>query len=422
MIKFISSFREVSVRHPSKKVTLFSLAFILLACQPTHIPTQIAVTATSIVAPTQLPTQTEPAPTATLLPTPTQTPIPLTMEATIWSSDPVIPILNYHRFTPNSRDKTSGMVRYLGDLKNDLKSFYDSGYTLISLDDLLSGNIRVPVGRRPLILTIDDAYFANQFSLNEQGGASEFSAVGTIYRFSEEHPDFGFEIAMFANFGDKHYANSFTGTWWYEAEGWEQALADTIAWGIEHHVYPYNHTFRHPHLDQVADEVIQPQLGFNDQKLREVLTLAGHPEYASLLSNYVALPYGRSPITDKGKQLLISYVDPEGDPVRAVFEAGYEYAPAFASVPFSAGFNPMHVPRMAAIPSVIKLITEKASTFPSAERCEFTVVMGFPNIELIVAAIEQQIASGQCPEGVYILDEGVFIARDGAVKSYKPGN
>jgi hypothetical protein len=129
--------------------------------------------------------------------------------------------LNYHRFTPNPRDETSGMVRYLGDLKADLQAFYDSGYSLISLDDLLSGNIRVPEGRRPLILTIDDAYFANQFSLDDQGEISECSAVGTICQFSQEHPDFGFEIAMFANFGDKHYGNLFSGTWWYETEGWE---------------------------------------------------------------------------------------------------------------------------------------------------------------------------------------------------------
>lgn len=410
------------MRYPFTKVTLFILAFILLACQPRLYPDQVSAPPTATAIPTELPTPTQPAPTATPLPTPSQTPAPLNIDATVWTSDPIIPILNYHRFTPNSRDKTSGMVRYIGDLKSDLQSFYDAGYTLISLDELLSRHIRVSVGRRPLVLTIDDAYFANQFALDDQGDVSEFSAVGTIYHFSEEHPDFGFEIAMFANFGDKHYANLFTGTWWYEADGWERALADTIVWGIDHHVYPYNHTYRHPHLDQVADDVIQPQLAFNDQKLREYLSLAGHPEYVSLLSNYVALPYGSSPITDKGKQLLISYVDPEGDPVRAVFEAGYEYTPAFALAPFSAGFNPMHVPRMAAIPSVIKLITEKASTFPSAERCELTVVMGSPDIESIVAAIEQQIASGQCPEGVYILDEGVFIARDGVVLPFNSEN
>lgn len=408
------------MRDPFTRVTLLSLAFVLFACQPTLAPEQVMATSTSTATMTVFPTQTQPAPTSTSLPYPTRTPMPLSLDATVWASDPVIPILNYHRFTPNSRDKTSGMVRYIGDLKSDLQIFYDSGYSLISLDDLLDGAIRVPKGRRPLILTIDDACFANQFSLNDQGEVSEFSAVGTIYHFYQEHPDFGFEIAMFANFGDKHYGNLFTGTWWYEAGGWEQALAQTIAWGIEHHVYPYNHTFRHPHLDQLADDQIQSQQALNDQKLREYLALAGHPEYAALLSNYVALPYGSAPRTEKGWQQLTTYINPEGDPVRAVFEAGYEYSPAFASPPFSNTFDPMHLPRMAAIPSIIHLISQKASSFPAAENCTLTLTTGSPDAQSIMDAIEQSISSGLCPSGVYVLDEGIFLSNDDVVIPFAP--
>ena len=406
------------MRYPLKNIVLLILALILFACQPTLVFEQVVVTSTSIATLTNFPTQAKPTPTPTPLPTPTLTPTPVKMDAIVWASDPVIPILNYHRFTPNLWDETSGMVRYLGDLKNDLQTYYDSGYSLISLDDLLSGNIRVPVGRRPLILTIDDAYFANQLALNDQGEVSELSAVGAIYQFSNEHPDFGFDIAMFANLGDKYYGNLFTGTWWYVADGWQENLAQTISWGIEHNVYPYNHTYRHPHLDQLDDNLIQPQLALNDEKLREYLALAGHPEFASKLSNYIALPYGSWPVSDKGNRLLTSYLDTEGDPVRAIFEAGYEYTPAFALPPFSDGFDPMHLPRMAAIPSIIKLITETASTFPSAESCVLTLLAGHSDSQSIMAAIQQSIAGKLCPAGVYILDEGIFFARDGTVTPY----
>lgn len=304
------------------------------------------------------------------------------------------------------------MVEYLGELKNDLQAYYDAGYSLISLDDLLNGSIRVPEGRRPLILTIDDAYFANQFALDEQGDVSRYSAVGTIYQFSQDHPDFGFELGMFANFGDKYYGNLFTGTWWYVAEGWEQALAQTIVWGIEHHVYPYNHTYQHPHLNQLADAQIQPQLAKNDAALRDYLAMAGHPEYAALISNYVALPYGIAPATDKGWQLLTTYADPEGKPVRAIFEAGYEYQPAYASPSFSANFDPLHLPRMAALPSVIQLITKTAPTFPLAQHCALTIHSANPDDDAIISAIQAQISSGSCQPGVYILEQGIFIARD----------
>ena len=108
--------------------------------------------------------------------------------------------------------------------------------------------------------------------------------------------------------------------------------------------------------------------------------------------------------------------------MRAVFEAGYEYRPAFASPAFADGFDPMHLPRMAAIPSVIRLITEKAATFPSAENCTLTVTSGSVDFEPIIAAIQENISSGKCSSGIYVLDEGVFIARDGIVVPFDPGN
>ena len=409
------------MRKSSSKFSLLVIALILFACQPPKTPEPVSPTAALTASLPAAPTLTQAAPTSTPLPTSSPTPIPLRIEATVWEADPVIPILNYHRFTPNAYDPTSGMVRFLGDLKLDLQSYYDAGYSLISLDDLLTGNIKVPTGRRPLILTIDDAYFANQFFLNDQGDVSEYSAVGTIYKFSQEHPDFGFEIAMFANFGDKHFGKLFTGSRWYDAEGWEETLAQTIAWGIEHHVYPYNHTFRHAHLDHIAHELIQPQLALNDQRLREYLTLAGCPEDARLISNYIALPYGSYPSTEKGMQYLTAYLNPEGKPVRAVFGAGYEYRPAFASPPFTAGFDPLHIPRMAAIPSVINLITHVATTFPIAESCALTLPAGKADPQSISAAIQEAIANGTCPEGAYILDEGIFLAQGGAVSSYSSG-
>lgn len=409
---------EVSLRHLTINSFLLCMICVLSACHPGVSP-EAPDTPAPAASPTSLPTPTEPAPSPTPLPSPTA--VPIILEAVVWETDPVIPILNYHRFTPNFWDETSGMVRYLGDLQADLQSFYDSGYTLISLDDLLNGNIHVPEGRCPLILTIDDAYFANQFALDEHGDVSRFSAVGAVYQFSLDHPDFGFELAMFANFGDKHYGNRFTGDWWYVEDGWQQALAETIAWGLEHHVYPYNHTYTHPPLDQLADDQIQPQLAQNDERLREYLAMAGHPEYASLLSNYVALPYGKYPAWEKGRQLLTAYQNPEGQPVRAIFAAGYEYAPAFAQPPFADGFDPMRLPRMAAIPSVLKLVNDEAPNFPSAQTCSLTLPTGSPDLKAITEAITKSIADGLCPEGVYVLEEGVFLAREGSVEPFIPG-
>ena len=84
------------MRYPFIKITLFSLAWILFACQPAVVTEQSLLatqptveTTTSLAIPTQTPE-----PTATPQPTPTQTPTPILLEGLVWASDPVIPILN----------------------------------------------------------------------------------------------------------------------------------------------------------------------------------------------------------------------------------------------------------------------------------------------------------------------------------------
>ncbi len=169
------------------------------------------------------------------------------------------PILNFHRFTPRLIDEETGTLMQLEKFKAIIQELYDAGgYSLISLRDYLDGRIVVPESRKPLILSIDDAYFANQLALNEDGTPSNKSGVGWLYEFAQENPDFGFHVAMFTNFGgDKYYGNVWRHDWWYLGEGWENDLARTIVWGgMEHNVMPYNHLWRHPDLEQLADKDI----------------------------------------------------------------------------------------------------------------------------------------------------------------------
>jgi hypothetical protein len=150
-----------------------------------------------------MPATQTPQPSSTPIPTLTHTPQTTILEVTVWTKDPLIPILNYHRFLPDHYDQSTGMKMRLSDFKSHLQKLYDAGYSLILLDDLLSGNLNVPAGHRPLVLCIDDAYFADQLYLDDQGELSPLSGVGVLSAFSRERPEFGFAVAMFANFGDK---------------------------------------------------------------------------------------------------------------------------------------------------------------------------------------------------------------------------
>lgn len=399
-----------------KRLSFLLFVIFLVACSvepilpADGIPLTQAATETLIVATATA----QPSPTSTPLPTPT--PIPTFIEATVWTEDPQIPILNYHRFIPDHMEETGMKIR-ISSFKAHLEQLYAAGYSLISLDEMLSGSIVVPEGRRPLVLSIDDAYFADQLYLTEEGLPSEQCGIGVLYAFSLEHPDFGFSAALFANFGDKYYGNRYLNGWWYLGDNWQEDLAKTIVWGIEHNVMPYNHLYRHPKLDITEEKDILPQAYLNDEALRNYLALAERTELAAGINNYIALPYGIWPATQRGIDLLLGYKDPEGKPVRAVFEAGYEYSPAYALSPISDGFDPYHIPRMAGISPSIKAIIEVAEILPAAQNCSLEIAssLDIPTRSDIENAIIKAVQSGQCAEGVYILEEGIFRVEEGNI-------
>ena len=275
-----------------------------------------------------------------------------------------IPIINYHRFVSDDVEYSTYMKRRIGDFRRDLERLYDAGYSLISLDELIDGNYQLPPGRRPLVISIDDAYFADQLWLDpETGEPSPQCGIGVLWQFYHEYPDFGFKVAMFANYGDKLYGNVYRYGWWYVGDGWKRALTDAIIWGIDHGVMPYNHLWTHPLLTVTKYEHIWEQIDQNDRRLYTMLWEAGRRDLIDLIckSNFIALPYGIWPESQAGRDLLISYKEPWRDnPVRGIFESGYEYMPEYAN-PRAQAFDPYHIPRMAGVQAAIDAIVERGS-------------------------------------------------------------
>lgn len=404
--------------------TFFAILVILAACTSgeingTDIP---EITPEEYVATVEtkdvLVEELDPTPTQILV---TPTPEPQIIEAVVWQEDPQIPILNFHRFTPRLIDEETGTLMQLNKFKAIIQGLYDAGYSLISVRDYLDGRIVVPEGRKPLILSIDDAYFANQLALNEDGTPSNKSGVGWLYGFAQENPDFGFHVAMFANFGDKYYGNVWRHDWWYLGEGWEDDLAKTIVWGMEHNVMPYNHLWRHPDLEQLAEKDILFQALKNDEALRDHLQGAGRGDLIAQLDNFIALPYGKWPRYESGVNTLLSYVDPEGKALEAVFEAGYEYKPIMALSPFDEEFDAFHIPRMAPVGRVVDFVLENAENLPTNLRCQLELPAGadFQDEVALISAIELAIKRNDCPQGIFIVDDLIFDARNGRVQLWE---
>jgi hypothetical protein len=393
----------------------------LLLCACAQQRDDRASTPTTVPStPSPVPSQTlTPAPTNTATPTPTATPEPVYVNAVYWKTKLQAPVILYHRFLPLDAKESNATKMILSDFQAQIQALYDAGYSLVPLKDWLTGDIQVPTGRRPLIFTVDDAFFADQIFLEADGTPSERSGLGLLWHFSQEHPDFGFSGALFTNMGDKYYANTKTPTWFIVSDGWQDVLAKTIVWCIEHNMLPYNHTYMHSQLDIMEAPAIKDELKRNDVEIRNFLERAHRMDLVSRLDNYIALPYGVWPASQGLKDFMLAYRDPEGKPVEAVLEAGYYFQKLYLAAPFEAGFDRFHIPRITTnTKKSIEFLSGSKDLFPAAEECKLGPVVAGKELtkEDYLALISAAIQSGQCPAGTYRVGSYFFDAQPASAR------
>ncbi len=207
------------------------------------------------------------------------------------------------------------------NFRRDLEMLYKEGYRLVSLGDLLDGNIHIPANTTPVVLTFDDST-AGQFRYIEENGEIIIDpdcAVGIMEDFYEEHPDFGltatFYIFYEAPFRQPEYV--------------EKKLNYLVERGFE----IGNHSYTHGNLSRLSREDVLKQLGKHVQRTREYV-----PGYKV---RSLALPYGAMPSEEelavKGVYQDTAYHH------EAVLLVGWHPAPS----PFSADFD-IFLPRIRA--------------------------------------------------------------------------
>ena len=367
------------------------------------------------------PTRPDPSPTPTQVP-PTPTPDPIRLNATVWEEMPQVPILMYHRFDPGVGASSTRYKTSLTEFSEHLSSLYEAGFSLVSLEDWLRGEIHIPEGRRPLIITIDDLFYADQISLDETGQPADYSGVGRLWQFSQDHPDFGFQVALFYNLGDKPYSNHYANGIFTVQDGWRRDRAKAIAWGIENGALPYNHFYEHPFLEYLEPEEILLQLKENDAALRDALAMIGKKDLAADLTTILALPYISWPKTEEGKQVLYNYTSPEGAPTAAIMVSNEVPLANPAQTPFSINFDPWRMPRIAASQEGIEYILDIAPGLPDAAKCDLGEFPGepFPDPGLISDQIVRLVQSGTCPGGYYVVEGLAFFLQDDQIIQLSP--
>ncbi len=360
---------------------------------------------TTLMATPIAPSPTPILPSPTPSPSPTPTPIPVTsITALVWSSDPRVPILTYHQFADDIAKRSSPVKVRKSDFRAELESLYAAGYSLVSLREWLDGHWIVPPGRRPLILSMDDLFYNNQIGLTADGEPDPNTGIGILWQFYKEHPDFGFHLALFANLGDKLYADP-------SKPDWEMKLAQTIVWCLDHGAEIYNHTYTHADLSISDANAIRWELGQNDRYLRKLLEKAGRAELISKLGNMLALPYGREPASAGLRNVIYAYTTPEGKAMEAVFYIDFIVRPGYFE-PASPNFDPLHIPRIVATQDAVRILSEQAASFPTPQACTFEIeVARRDDPQALREGIQRAIQAKQCPLGRYFVADQVFDMR-----------
>jgi hypothetical protein len=227
----------------------------------------------------------------------------------------LVPVIMHHQI------REGGSVYDMtGDqLRQELTRLWHDGFYPVKASDLVSGNLDVPKGLSPVVLTFDDAT-NNQVAFQPDGTLDPNSGVGILEQFAATHKDFPAVATFYIP------RNTFNGN--------GRTPASTLAWLVEHGFELGNHTKDHIPLNTLNATGVQKQL------------VEGQRLIDGLVSGYqvktMALPDGSLP---KDHALAVSGSwDGQQYRFAGVFLSGAEPAPS----PFSAKWNPTQIPRIRA--------------------------------------------------------------------------
>ncbi|WP_353892999.1 polysaccharide deacetylase family protein [Proteinivorax hydrogeniformans] len=230
-----------------------------------------------------------------------------------------IMVLMYHSIAPEE----DTWVRTPDNFRKDLEKLYKNGYRLVSMRDVIKGNIDIEAGKSPVVLTFDDGT-QGHFNYIEKDGdlvIDPDSAVGILLEMNEKYPDFGTAATFYIN------SNPFR-----QPEYAERKLKELVEFGMD----IGHHTYGHIYLDQHGPEEIQRQMAKLQELVNDVL-----PDYP--LDTF-ALPFGIWPQDEYRQYAIAGEYDGINYENIGVLEVG-SY-PAVS--PFNKSFDPMSIPRVRA--------------------------------------------------------------------------
>ncbi|MFD8098136.1 polysaccharide deacetylase family protein [Nocardia fluminea] len=220
-----------------------------------------------------------------------------------------VPVLMYHQITANPAgeyDQTPA------EFRDELERLYREGYRPVTAARYISGDLDLPAGTHPVVLTFDDST-GSQLGFTDTGAVAPDSAAGILAEFGARYPDFRPVATFYVN--NEPFGGDPRALPWLVANGHEIGA----------------HTADHANLASLDADGVQRELV---QNVRAVTTAA-----PGVTVRTMALPLGVYP----RDHILATVGSWDGTPYRfdAVMLVGSNPAPA----PYGA-VDPGGVPRI----------------------------------------------------------------------------
>lgn len=201
------------------------------------------------------------------------------------------------------------------EFRAELKRLWREDYVPVRTVDVVDGELDVPAGKSPVVLTFDDSS-SEQFGYTNKGDIDPDTAIGILLDFAAKHEGFEARASLYVN--ERPFNSS----------DYPKMLRDLHDMGFE----LGNHTLEHRNLGSSSATEVQRQLALGRKLITDAVSDA---EVATL-----SLPLGISPqparLARSGKWRGIRYDH------RGVLLVGSNPAPS----PFHRSFDRLAIPRI----------------------------------------------------------------------------
>lgn len=263
-----------------------------------------------------------------------------------------VPVLMYHNIVPADFPIDPAMEPFMyrtyEQFWNDMLWFYEHDFYLVGMNELISGNMDVPLGKHPVVFTFDDGSWRHFSFIEDEHGELIIDpncAVGLMERFYEQYPGFG-RGAHFALVP----AHKFS---WPEHEQ-DEYFDRKVQWLMENDYEIGNHTLSHPNLAAIDDEefawTVSGPIIWADDVMGE-----HHPTNATRV---LTLPFGMYPAEDDvaKNRMIEEGMEWDGESVQL---SGVLFINGGSSQsPWSVEWNPLAIPRVPVQEDVMNLLKE----------------------------------------------------------------